>query len=47
MDVIANIFESYALLFVQALKGGNYSASFLETMKSLFEYDSMLHAYNY
>lgn len=47
MNVISEILESYVRLFVEMLRHGVYNQEFFDGMKLLFEYDSILHKFNY
>ena len=47
MEVIARILESYMQLFVGLLSANLLSACFLDGIKYLFDYDTILHNYNY
>ena len=44
---MASILENYTRLFLALLKLGQYVPVFFDSVKLIFEYDSILHNYHY
>lgn len=45
--MIASIFENFLRLFLAMLKLGQYHAIFFDSIRNVFNYDTIMHLYSY